>query len=218
MNRNGICIALTIAAAAFALGLNAQANRGPVVIDLGRPGDALVITLDGKAVGGLRVDRQGRLGVFGPNQTSTAITLDSRDRVQIDPVPLDDPPARLSVANDAWLTGALRVGRADAFGDAPFDPNGSIQLGRNLPTAQPIALARFFAHGREAFRLGAAADGAGYWSDGAHDVPLVTFRPSREREPRSGTVEFYDTIFSNRVGTVTAKHPTTGRITEVAPK
>jgi hypothetical protein len=185
---------------------------------LNRPGDALVITLDGKAVGGLRVDAQGRLGIFGPNQTSTAITLDERDRVQIDPAPLDEPPSRFTVANDVWLTGVLRVGRADAFGDAPFDPNGAIQVGRNLPTAQPMALARFFAQGREAFRLGATADGHGFWSDGGHDVPLVTFRASRQREPRSGSFDLYGTPFSNRDGTVSARHPASGRITEVVPK
>jgi hypothetical protein len=177
-----------------------------------------VITLDGKAVGGLRVDVQGRLGVFGPNQTSTAITLDGRDRVQIDPAPVDEPPSRLTIANDAWLTGVLRVGRADAFGDAPFDPNGAIQVGRNLQKAQPMALMRFFAQGREAFRFGATAQGHGFWSDGSHDVPLVTFRPSAERAPHSGAVQLYDAEFSYRDGTVQARHPGSQRVTDLVPK
>jgi hypothetical protein len=153
------------------------------VINLDQPGDALTIMLQGKAVGGLRVDDQGRLGVFGANYSSTAITLDGRDRVQIDPTPADSPAVRLSVADDAWMTGVLRVGRDDAFGDAPFDPNGAIQLGRNLQQAQPMALVRAFAQGRETFRLGVDAEGTGFWSDGPHDVPLVSFKSTMELAP-----------------------------------
>jgi hypothetical protein len=169
---------LMVVVIVWAMGTRRAPERGPVVIDLDEPGDALVISLRGKAAGGLRVDEQGRLGIFGPNQTSTAVTVDERDRVQIGPAPEGSLVARLSVADDMWVTGMLRVGRPDAFGDAPLDPNGAIQLGRNLQTAQPMALARFFAQGVEAFRLGATAEGHGFWSDGAHDVPLVTFPPS----------------------------------------
>jgi hypothetical protein len=181
MKDRALLVLVAVLAVAWATGLGPSADNGPVSIDLTKPGEALVITLDGKTVGGLRVDARGRLGIFGPNQTSTAITLDAHDRVQIDPAPADAPRCRLTVADDAWLTGALRVGRADAFGDAPFDPNGAIQLGRNLSAAQPMALARFFTQGRESFRIGATADGHGFWSDGPHDVPLVTFPPSPER-------------------------------------
>jgi hypothetical protein len=172
-------IVVTLLTIAWASGFRAAPESGPVHIDLSKPGNALVITLDGKTVGGLRIDERGRLGIYGPNETSTAITLDALDHVQIDPRPVDAPPARLTIADDTWLTGMLRVGRADAFGDAPFDPNGAIQLGRNLQVAQPMALVRFFAQGRESFRIGATAEGHGFWSDGPHDVPLVTFPPSR---------------------------------------
>jgi hypothetical protein len=171
---------LVVAVAAWAMGARSAAEPGPIVIDLSAPGDALVISMQGKPVGGLRVDELGRLGIYGPNQTSTAITVDGLDRVQIDPAPLDSPPTRLTVADDVWLTGVLRVGRPDAFGDAPFDPNGAIQVGRNLPQAQPMALMRFFAQGQEAFRFGADKDGSGFWSDGPHDTPLVTFKPTGE--------------------------------------
>jgi hypothetical protein len=172
-------IATALIAAAWAMGSRHAPETGPVRIDLAAPGDALLITLDGKTVGGLRVGARGRLGIYGPNETSTAITLDALDHVQIDPRPVDAPTARLTIADDTWLTGMLRVGRADAFGDAPFDPNGAIQLGRNLQVAQPMALMRFFSQGRESFRIGATAEGHGFWSDGPHDVPLVTFPPSR---------------------------------------
>jgi hypothetical protein len=180
MKDRALWILVAALAVAWATGLRPAPERGPLKIDLSQPGDALLITLDGRTVGGLRVDAHGRLGIFGPNGTSTAITLDEHDKVQIDPAPVDAPPCRLTVADDAWLTGALRVGRPDAFGDAPFDPNGAIQLGRNLTVAQPMALARFFAQGRETFRLGATAQGYGFWSDGPHDVPLVTFPPSSD--------------------------------------
>ncbi len=125
-------ILLILIAALAVMGTRTAREPGPVVINLSQPGDALVIALDGKAVGGLRVDKQGRLGIYGPNGTSTAITVDERDNVQIDPEPVASPQSRLTVANDVWLTGVLRVGRADAFGEAPMDPNGAIQVGRNL--------------------------------------------------------------------------------------
>jgi hypothetical protein len=188
------------------------------VIDLSKPGDALVIMLEGKPAGGLRVDEHGRLGIFGPNETSTAITVDGRDKVQIDPAPVASPAARLTVAEDVWLTGVLRVGRADAFGDAPFDPNGAIQVGRNLPLAQPMALARFYAQGKESFRLGITAAGDGFWSDGPNDAPLLAVRASRAGEPRSGTLHFYDAALSYQDGTVRGKHPATGRTTEIVPR
>lgn len=218
MKNHTLWAVLAIGAIIWATGFRPADERGPVTIDLSNPGDALVVTLAGKAVGGLRVDDQGRLGIFGPNQTSTAITVDKLDRVQIDPAPVDSPAARLTIANDVWLSGALRVGRADAFGDAPFDPNGAIQVGRNLPVAQPMTLARFFAQGREAFRIGATKDGAGFWSDGSHDIPLVTFRPSREGENSSGTVHIYDAELSYDRGTVSGRHPATGRTTPLIPK
>jgi len=118
--------------------------------------------------------------------------------VQIDPEPVDVPKTRLTIANDVWLTGVLRVGRADAFGDAPFDPNGAIQLGRKLDRDQPIALLRAFAHGQESFRLGANADGVGYWSDGPHDSPLMTFQPSAPGQPESGNAFIYSTEVATR--------------------
>jgi hypothetical protein len=195
-------ISLVVIAAIALMGTRAARDPGPVVIDLNQPGDALVIALDGKAVGGLRVDKQGRLGIYGPNGTSTAITVDDRDRVQIDPAPVESPQARLTIANDVWLSGVLRVGRPDAFGEAPMDPNGAIQVGRNLQKAQPMSLVRFFAQGKEAFRLGTTADGSGFWSDGAHDVPLVTLHASPEGKPQSGTVQFYDALFEHAEGAV----------------
>jgi hypothetical protein len=112
----------------------------------------------------------------------------------------------------------LRVGRADAFGDAPFDPNGAIQLGRNLSRAQPMALMRFFAQGRESFRLGAAADGCGYWSDGPHDVPLLTFRPSTPGHSQSGTLDFYGAVISHDAGTLRGQHPLSKRVSELVPR
>jgi hypothetical protein len=209
---------LAIGAVIWATGFRAADQSGPVTIDLSKPGDALVITLSGKTVGGLRVDEFGRLGIFGPNQNSTAITLDQHDRVQIDPSPVKSPLPRLTVADDAWMTGMLRVGRPDAFGDAPFDPNGAIQVGRNLQVAQPMSMLRFFAQGREAFRIGATKDGAGFWSDGSHDVPLVTFRPSPEGHSQSGNVDIYDAALSYDQGTLTGRHPATGRSTPLIPK
>ena len=147
----------------------------PIEIDLEKPGTAIVIKLNGKHAGGLRVDAQGRLGIYGANYNSTAITIDDRDRVQIDPTPNSDPPARLTVADDVWATGVLRVGRADAFGDTPFDPNGAIQVGRNLEKAQIMSMISIFGQGSERFRLGVSEDGNGFWSNGPHDDPLVTF-------------------------------------------
>ena len=113
---------------------------GPLQVDLSKPGDAMVITLNGKHVGGLRVDKEGRLGIYGPNQSSTAITIDGRDRIQLGPEPVKSPAVRLTVADDVWMSGVLRVGKADAFGDAPFDPNGAIQVGRNLAVAQAMSV------------------------------------------------------------------------------
>lgn len=200
----------------FAIG--SQPTRGPVVINLDKPGDALMVTMNGKPVGGLRVDDAGRLGVFGPNKTSTAITIDGRDRVQIDPEPVASPPTRLTIANDVWLTGVLRVGRADAFGDAPFDPNGAIQVGRNLPKAQPMALFRAYAQGKECFRLGATKEGHGFWSDGAHDTPLLTFKPSAERDPESGRLVFYRTELRSNHGELKGRNQETGSTTTLVPE
>ena len=175
-----------------ALGANVpHQQRETLHLDLARPGDALVITLNGKHVGGIRVDSQGRFGIYGANHASTAITIDGHDRVQIDPEPIDAPPVRLSVANDVWLTGALRVGRKDAFGTAPFDPNGGIQLGRNLSRDQNMSLVRAFGQGRERFRIGVSQDGHGFWSNGPHDTPLVTFRATSEDKTTSAQVEFH---------------------------
>ncbi|MBM4076647.1 MAG: hypothetical protein FJ267_13540 [Planctomycetes bacterium] len=168
-------------------------QNDPLRLDLAKPGDALIITLNGKHVGGLRVDSEGRLGIYGPNQSSTAITIDGQDRVQIDPAPVAEPPVRLTVAEDVWMTGVLRVGRADAFGDAPFDPNGAIQVGRNLPVAQPMSVFRTFAQGKERFRLGISGEGHGFWSNGPHDTPLVTFRGLSEDKTESGLIEFHAT-------------------------
>ncbi|MGD9647234.1 MAG: hypothetical protein AB7U73_16095 [Pirellulales bacterium] len=218
MNRSPLLVVVLLLIVAFALGARLAPQRGPLVIDLRQPGDALSITLNGQAVGGLRVDAQGRLGIYGPNYTSTAVTLDGQDKLQIDPQPAAAPAARLTVADDAWLTGVLRVGRADAFGDAPLDPNGAIQLGRNLAQAQPMALARFFSQGQESFRLGTTADGCGFISDGAHDLPLLTFRPSGEGSYPGGRIEFYETSLSYDEGTVRGEHPATERTSEIVPR
>ena len=172
---------------------NAQ-QRGPVRVDLSKPGDAMVITLNGKHVGGLRVDQEGRLGIYGPNQASTAITIDGNDRIQVDPEPVKTPAARLTVADDVWMSGVLRVGRADAFGDAPLDPNGAIQVGRNLTTAQPMSVFRVFGQGQERFRLGLNKEGHGFWSNGPHDTPLVTFRPTSEDKTIASQIEFYGSV------------------------
>lgn len=169
----------------------AISNSTPWQIDLKTPGDAIRIHLDGKPVGGLRVDSAGRLGLFGPNLTSTAITIDALDCVQIDPEPVEKPVVRLSVANDVWLTGVLRVGRADAFGQAAFDPNGAIQLGRNLPVAQPFSLLRAFGQGEERFRLGLTQEGYGFWSNGPHDTPLVMFRPLSEDKTEPAEIRLH---------------------------
>lgn len=154
---------------------NSDKQAQPIEIDLESPGTAIVIKLNGKHAGGLRVDSQGRLGIYGANYSSTAITIDGRDRVQIDPTPDSNPPTRLTVADDVWLTGMLRVGRADAFGDTPFDPNGAIQVGRKLEKAQIMSMIRVFGQGSERFRLGVSKNGNGFWSNGPHDDPLVTF-------------------------------------------
>lgn len=217
MNKSSLIVIASLLVAALAMGTRLAPER-PLVIDLARPGDALTITLNGQAVGGLRVDAQGRLGIFGPNHSSTAVTLDRYDKLQIDPRPVDAPAARMTVAEDVWLTGVLRVGRADAFGDAPFDPNGAIQLGRNLNRAQPMALARFFSQGKEAFRLGTTADGCGFVSDGPHDVPLLTFRPSPAGQHPAGQVEFHDTVMSYDGGTIRGQHPATKRVSDVVPR
>ncbi|MBM79411.1 MAG: hypothetical protein CMJ78_02300 [Planctomycetaceae bacterium] len=158
---------------------------------MAKPGDALIITLNGKHVGGLRVDHKGRLGIYGPNQASTAITVDGQDRVQIDPKPVEAPPVRLTVADDVWMSGVLRVGRADAFGDTPFDPNGAIQVGRNLPEAQPMSVFRAFGQGKERFRLGLSENGNGFWSNGPHDTPLVTFGAMSEDKTKSAQIDFH---------------------------
>ena len=173
-------------------------QSGPVHVDLSKPGDAMIITLNGEHVGGLRVDKEGRLGIYGPNQISTAITIDERDRIQIDPEPVKSPAVRLTVANDVWMSGVLRVGRADAFGDAPFDPNGAIQVGRNLPVAQPMSVFRAFGQGRERFRFGISQDGHGFWSNGPHDTPLVTFRPTSEDKTTSAQIEFHAPVKKNK--------------------
>lgn len=151
----------------------------PIEINLQEPGNAFVIKLNGKHVGGVRVDDRGRLGIYGANYNSTAITIDDRDRVQIDSSPQVNPSARLTVADDVWMTGMLRVGRADAFGDAPFDPNGAIQVGRKLDQPQAMSVFRVFGQGEERFRLGVTEDGNGFWSNGPHDDPLVTFYPQQ---------------------------------------
>jgi|GEM_PF-1012197 len=218
MNTSSLVDVSSLVVTAVSLGTQLSSSRGPVVIDLASPGDALAITLAGKPVGGLRVDNQGRLGIYGPNHSSTAMTLDRYDKLQIDPQPVDSPAARMTIAEDVWLTGVLRVGRADAFGDAPFDPNGAIQLGRNLPKAQPMALARFFSQGKEAFRLGTTADGCGFVSDGPHDVPMLTFRPSPAGQHPSGCLEFHDTRLSYDKGTIRGEHPKSQRVTDVVPE
>jgi len=169
-------------------------SSAPIRLDLAKPGDALIITLEGKHVGGLRVDSQGRLGIYGPNHSSTVITIDVKDRVQIDPHPAKSPPVRLTVADDVWMSGVLRVGRADAFGEAPFDPNGAIQVGRNLPKAQPMSVFRAFGQGQEQFRLGITKDGQGFWSNGPHDTPLVTFRGRSEDNREQARVDFHAPI------------------------
>lgn len=218
MNKSSLVVVSSLLVVALSLGARLAPERGPVVIDLKQPGDALSIMLNGKSVGGLRVDARGRLGIYGPNYSSTAVTLDGHDKIQIDPHPVDAPTARMTIAEDVWLSGVLRVGRADAFGDAPFDPNGAIQLGRNLSQAQPMALARFFAQGKESFRLGATADGCGFVSDGAHDVPLLTFRPSPQGQYPHGRLEFHDAVMSYDQGTVRGEHPVTKRVSEVVPR
>ena len=173
-------------------------QTGPVRVDLSKPGDAMIITLHGEPVGGLRVDQQGRLGIYGPNQASTAITIDGRDRIQIDPAPVKSPVVRLTVANDVWMSGVLRVGRADAFGDTPFDPNGAIQVGRNLPVAEPMSVFRAFGQGRERFRFGISQDGSGFWSNGPHDTPLVTFRSMSEDKTTPAQIEFHARVKENK--------------------
>jgi hypothetical protein len=167
---------------------------GPLQVDLSKPGDAMVITLNGKHVGGLRVDKEGRLGIYGPNQSSTAITIDGRDRIQLCPEPVKSPAVRLTVADDVWMSGVLRVGKADAFGDAPLDPNGAIQVGRNLAVAQAMSVFRVFGQGRERFRLGLTEEGHGFWSNGPHDTPLVTLRPASEDKTTAAQVEFHGRV------------------------
>lgn len=218
MNWSSNVVISSIVVAALSVGDRLSQERGPVVIALNAPGDAVAITLEGKPVGGLRVDAQGRLGIYGPNHSSTAVTVDRHDKIQIDPRPVESPAARLTIADDMWATGALRVGRADAFGNAPMDPNGAIQLGRNLSKAQPMAFARFYAQGKESFRLGTTADGCGFVSDGPHDVPLLTFRPSPEGRNPSGRLEFHNTVMSYDNGTVRGEHPLTRRSTDIVPK
>ena len=196
--KSHISVALLVAALfVFSGAVHKSGDSGPFSIDLNQPGDALVLTLNGKHVGGLRVDAQGRLGIYGPNQSSTAITVDDKDRVQIDPAPVENPPVRLSVANDMWATGVLRIGRADAFGDTPLDPNGAIQLGRNLKEAQPMSVLRAFGQGKERFRIGITGEGDGFWSNGPHDTPLVTFTGQSEDKSTPAAIRFHAPTESN---------------------
>lgn len=146
------------------------------------------------------------------------MTLDRHDQLLLDPQPVTSPAAPLTVADDARMTRLLRVGRPDAFGDAPIDPNGAIQLGRNLTTAQPMSLARLFKVGNESFRLGTTTDGCGFVSDGAHDVPLLTFRPSRPGRNPDGRWGFHKAVLSYDQGTVRGEHPTSKRVSAIVPK
>ena len=153
---------------------NSDKQAQPIEIDLESPGTAIVIKLNGKHAGGLRVDSQGRLGIYGANYSSTAITIDGRDRVQIDPTPDSNPPTRLTVEDDVWLTGMLRVGRADAWGyplrSERCDPGWS-QIGEN---SNHVHDPHFWPRKRT-FSSGSIEKWKRLWSNGPHDDPLVTF-------------------------------------------
>lgn len=202
----------------------------PLVIDLpAGTTDAITIrNSSGVVVGGLRMDSNGRLAIFGPNHSSNAITVRGNDKVYVgSTVPADsEQAAHVMIEDDVHLTGTLRVGIPDAFVGMPIDPRGAIQLGRTSATGQnqTISLIRLYRKNHstglseECGRIGIDADGFPCIMQGTQDVPLLTMRPS-------GAVWMYGDYNGQRIGveltinngSLKGQHGVSGKITDVVP-
>ena len=136
---------------------------------------------NGVTKGIIDTDALGRLIVRGPNLTSAAITIDELDRVQIG-APVDDPKVQLSVEKDTWVKGGIRSGRPESFpADAPFDPNGCIQLGRTFSPQAGSFIRLFYNDGindaLEVGRIGITMLGMLALMGGPSDNPILAIGP-----------------------------------------
>jgi hypothetical protein len=93
----------------------------------------------------------------------------------------------LTIANDVWLTGVLRVGRADAFGDAPFrSKTARFRWGAICRWPSRWRCSAPLRKGEERWRLGATAEGDGLLERRrarrpAHDLSRLARGRARQR-------------------------------------
>ena len=158
----------------------------PVVVDLTANGDGYILKVNGVPKAIIRVDTEGRAAIIGPDGTPM-LTMSGRGRATVGapfatgvgPEPATDP-VRLLVQDDLWATGTIRAGIPGAFGSAPIDPRGALQLGRNH-APQTASYIRFY-HLSEQARIGLTA------ADEPFISPIPNDDPTFFRIAKDGTV------------------------------
>jgi hypothetical protein len=144
-----------------------------------------VVDPQGGPRGKITFDFRGNLRIAGPNMTSGAITIDGRDFVGIGNIPQQ---SRLYVEDDAQIAGYLRVGVQDAFGSAPYDPDGCIALGRKT-SRQAQTMIRLYRQKKECARIGLDGYDRLALMRGAVDWPALVVRDD-------GGIEVYGTVWA----------------------
>lgn len=133
--------------------------------------DYLALQRNSTQYGRIGLDSSDRFRLSGPNLSSNALTIDGSDFIQIGPA-IASPGVRFYVTDDVWLTGVLRVGASATYGAASLDPDGAIQLGRNI-TAQAHSVMRIFRAGTEYARVGLDASNQLTLMAGPNDTPAL---------------------------------------------
>lgn len=152
---------------------NVNLNYASNLLTLGRTVGASGFHLQrfqrsGVTKGALGLDANDWFVIRGAN-LSDAIKISSTDQIVFGDAGVSAPLTRFRFGDDLQINGVLRIGADATFGALPVDPDGGIQLGRDIP-AQDHGVIRFYRQGAERARIGLDASDRISLKQGASDV------------------------------------------------
>ncbi len=145
--------------------------------------------------------------IRGPNQSDVlriSPTIEgAADRIvfgdpsYVPPSVATTPSTRFRFGDDVQINGVLRLGADVTFANSPIDPDGGLQMGRDI-TAQAHSLIRFYRQGTEKCRIGMDASDRLALQQGASDTAgLIVGTAGEIYAPAVGTTASAANAFLN---------------------